>query len=106
GVDTAVVALFRGSGDFRSAPGTLLRRLDICLASRVLLVVDDLGDFGDDVAAALDLDPIANLHAQAPNLIHVVQRGIADGRAPNGNRGQLGHGREFPGAANLPAHVL
>ena len=72
----------------------------------MVLIVDDLGDFGDHVAAALDLHPIANLHAQAPDLIHVVQRGIADGRAPNRNRGQLGHRRQFPGAANLPAHVL
>ena len=38
----------------------------------------DANDFRDDVAAALDHDRVADLHAEALDLIFVVQRGAGN----------------------------
>ena len=72
----------------------------------MIFVFDHLRDLGDHVAAALDLHPVADLHAQALDLVHVVQGGVADGRAADGNRRQHRHRREFPGASDLHANVF
>ena len=55
-------------------------------AARVVSVLDHAGDFGDDVAAALDFHPVPDFHAQTLDLIHVVERGAADGGAADGDR--------------------
>ena len=72
-----------------------------CLAS-----VDDGGDFGDDVAAALDRDEVADADAEARDFVGVVQRGAGDGGAADEDRGERGDGRDLAGAADLEEDVF
>ena len=58
------------------------------MPARMILVLDHLRNLGDHVAAALDLHPVADLHAQPLDLVHVVQRGVADGRSADQHRRQ------------------
>jgi len=44
-------------------------------------VFDDFNDFGDDVAAALNFDPVEKLEAEALDEVGVVEGGAADGGA-------------------------
>ena len=48
---------------------------DLAVAPRVFFVVDDFGDLGDDVAAALNGDKVADAHAETTDLVGVVERG-------------------------------
>ena len=75
-------------------------------AARVVLVLDHLRDFGNHVAAALHLHPVADLHAQALDFIHVVQGGVADRRAADRDRRQFRYRRELAGAAHLHADAF
>ncbi len=70
------------------------------------LVFQHLHDFGDHIAAALHLHPIANAHAQAIDLVHVVQRGAADRGAADRYRLQPCHRRQLSGAAHLHLDVF
>ncbi len=72
----------------------------------MVFVFDHARDFGDHVAAALDFHPVADLHAQALDLVHVVQGGAADRGAADGHRLQRGHRREFSGASDLHQDVF
>ncbi len=80
--------------------------LNCLVAARMLLVVHDPRYFGDHIATALDFDPIADLHAQAFDFIHVMKRGAADGSSADGNRLQHRNRREFAGAAHLHEDVF
>ena len=51
----------------------------------MIVVVDYLCHFRNDVATALYLNPVPNLHTKALDLIHVVQRGIANRRSADRN---------------------
>ena len=53
-----------------------------------------------------DLHPVADLHAQPIDLIHVVQGRIADCSPPNQDWGQHGHGRQLARSADLNANVF
>ena len=64
-------------------------------------VFDNFDDFGNHVAAALDLDPVAELEAQALDEVGVVQRGAADGGAADEDRRQFGDRGQLAGAAHL-----
>ncbi len=72
----------------------------------MIFVFDDLRDFGDHVAAALDFDPVADFHAEALDVVHVMQGGAADRGAADGDRLQRRHGREFSGASDLHQDVF
>ena len=72
----------------------------------MLLVVDDRDNFRNHVPAALNLYPVADLHAETLDLIHVVQRGARYGRAANRNRLQRGNRRQFPGTPDLHQDVF
>ena len=43
----------------------------------MVFIINDLRHFRNYIPATLHLHPVANLHAQALDLIHVVQRGIS-----------------------------
>ena len=51
----------------------------------VLIVLDDLRNFRDYIAAPLHLYPVVNLDSKSLDLIRVMQSGVANGCAPNGN---------------------
>ena len=72
----------------------------------MVFVFDHPSDFGDHVAAALDFHPVANLHAQALDFVHVVQSGAADRGSADGNRLQCRDRREFSGASDLHQDVF
>ena len=72
----------------------------------MIFIVDDLGDFGDDIATALDLEPIPDLHAEALDFVHVVEGGVADGSAADRNRSEHGNRCELSRAADLHADVF
>src|ERR1051326_403218 len=72
----------------------------------MIFVIDDLRDFGDYVAPALDLHPVSDLHTEALDLVHVVQSCVANGRAANLNWRKHRDRCEFPGAADLYANVF
>ena len=63
-------------------------------------------DFGNDVATALHLHPVADFHAQALDLIHVVKGRVADGGAADRNRRQFGDRRELAGTPHLYADAF
>ena len=65
-----------------------------------------LHHFRDDVAPALHFHPVADLHAQALDLVHVVQGGATDCGAADRNRFQLRNRREFAGASDLHMNAL
>src|SRR4051794_35267752 len=90
----------------RPADRALLRRLDILGSARMFLVIDNLCDFRNDVAAALDLDVVADLHAESADLVHVVKSCITNRCPPDSDWRQFGDGSQFPGASDLPANVL
>ena len=56
---------------------------------------------GNHVARASDDDGVAHTHVFAASLVLVVQRSVGHGHATHEHRGQLGHGSELAGAANL-----
>ena len=56
------------------------------LPARVVGVFDDFDHFGNHVAAALHLDPVADQQAQALDEVGVVQRGAAHGGAADEDR--------------------
>ena len=93
GVHAAVVGLSGRAHDVAAADGTFFRHLEFACATRMIFVIDHANDFRDHVAAALHFDPIANLHAQALDLVHVVERRAAYGGAADGDGFQHGHGR-------------
>ena len=64
----------------------MLGHLELLVAARMLLVLDHLHHFRNHIAAALDLDPVADLYSEPLDLIHVVQRGARNRRAANRNR--------------------
>ncbi len=67
----------------------------------MLRVFDDGDDLGDDVAAALDLDEVADADAEAGDLVGVVQGGAGDGGAADEDRHERGDGGDLAGAADL-----
>src|SRR5947209_15330177 len=85
---------------FRAA----LRKMKLFMPAR--LVLHDLHDFGDHVAAALHHHPVADFYAQSLDFIFIVQRCAADCGSSDGNRLEPGHGSEFAGAAHLYLDVF
>src|SRR5919108_5940441 len=72
----------------------------------MIFVLNNARNLWNDIAAALNLDPIPDLHAKALDFIHIVERGTADGRAADGDWLQGSNWREFPGTADLNQNVL
>src|SRR5690242_17647616 len=105
-INAAMVSLALSTHNVTTADRTLLRHMKQLAPARMLVVVNDPRDFRNHVAAALDFNPIADLHSQAFDLIHVVQSGAADGCPTDRYRLQLGHRREFPGPPDLDMNVL
>src|SRR5579862_2620433 len=52
----------------------------------MVLVFDDLGDLGNDIATALDFDPVADAEAHSLDPVGIVQGGAADGDAADKDR--------------------
>src|SRR6266567_5380135 len=76
------------------------------MAAGMVFVVQHTRDFGDYVAAALNFHPVANLHSQPLDLVHVVERSAAHCSATDGNRLQRRDRGEFAGASDLNENVL
>ena len=83
-IDTAMVGFALGADDVSIAHRTTFRHVKVTMAAR--LVFQHLHNFGDDVPAALHRYPVADAHAQAVDLVHVVQGGAADGGAADRDR--------------------
>src|SRR5207237_10043782 len=64
------------------------------------------GDFAYPIAAALDLHPSADLHAQALDLVHVVQSGISHRGPADQYWCQHGHWRKLAGTPYLHTNVF
>ena len=62
-------------------------------------------DLGNHVARAAHDHRVADAHVLALDLIHVVQRGVADGGAADQHRLQARHRRQRAGAADLEFDV-
>ena len=84
----------------------LFRHVKYLVAARMVLVLDHANYFWDHVAAALNLDPVADLHAEAFDLVHVVKRCARYGRTADGDRLQRSDWREFAGSSNLHQDVF
>ena len=81
-----------------AAHGTVRRQAE-GLAVRAL--GRDADDFGNDVAGALHHHLVANLQAEALDLILVVERGAGNRNAAHFHRSQMGHRCQRSGAAHL-----
>src|SRR6476660_4485757 len=101
-----MIRLAFGANNMPSAYRASFRHVKELVPARMVLVFDHPIDFGDDVAAALDFYPVANLHSQALDFVHVVESGAADGSSPDGDRFQRRNRREFSGASDLYQDVL
>ena len=106
GVDAAVVDFAFGLDDFAAADGAVRGELEFPVAAGMILVFDDFDDFGDDVAAALDLDVVADEQAEALDFVGVVEGGAADGGSSDEDRGEHGDGGELAGASDLNLDVF
>ena len=76
-VDAAIVGFALGADHFAVALRAMRREVKGAAAAWMLLVVDHLDDFGNDVAAAFHFHKVADLEAEALDLVGVVQRGAA-----------------------------
>ena len=78
-IDAAVIHLAFRPHNLGSTHRTLLRHFKFFKVgrTRMVFIINHLRHFRNYIPAALHLHPVANLHAQALDLIHVVQRGIS-----------------------------
>ena len=106
GVDAAVIDLALFADEEGVAARAVGGEDDLLGAARVLCVFDHGDDFGDDVAAALDLHEVADADAEAGDLVGVVQRGAGDGGAADEDRRERGDRRHLAGAADLEEHAF
>ena len=108
GVDAAVVDFALGADDFGSADRALLRdsqfpscRGDDLLSSSITLAT--LGITSPPRSTCTQSPIFTPRRSISSMLCRVALRTVVP---PIGNRRQFGDGREFPGAANLPANVF
>ena len=106
GVDASPVNLALGADERARAGGAFGGEDDRFGFARVLCIVDDGDDLGDDVAAALDLDEVADADGEARDLVGVVQRSAGDGGASDEHRSEDGDGCHLSGAADLEVHAF
>src|SRR5215472_1676095 len=106
GIDAAIVHLAFRAVDGAVAHRAPLRHCKGLVPARVVLVFDDLDDFGDHGTAALDQDPVANLYSQAFDFVLVVERGTGDGGPANRHGREPGNGGQLARAAYLCRDVL
>ena len=66
----------------------------------VRVSVQHAHDVRDDVAGALEQHRVADADVLALDLVHVVQRDVADGDAADRHRLELGDRRQHAGAAD------
>src|SRR3546814_4410467 len=74
---------------------------------RAILVAGEiLDDLRNHVARALDDDAVAGAHAEAADLVAVVERDVRHDDAADGDRGEPADGGELAGAADLDVDGL
>src|SRR5277367_165079 len=100
-VHAAMVGLAWRSHHIAAAHRTMLGHFELLMTARMFFIFDHLHYLGDHIAAALDLDPVANFHAEFVDEIHVMQRRPRHGRTSDWNGFQPSHRRKLSGAANL-----
>ena len=105
GVDAAEVDFAFGLVELGVADGAVGGKDDVLRAARMLPVVDDFSDLGDDVAAALDGNEVADADAETADLVGVVKCGAGDGDAADVDGSERGDGSDFAGAADLEEDV-
>ena len=71
-IHAAMVGFALNPNDMPSANRAMLRHVKRFVPARMILVINDTRDLRDYVAAPLNLNPIADLHTQAFDLVHVV----------------------------------
>ena len=108
GVNAAPVDFAFGADEIGVADGAAFGEDDFFFTARVVLVRNDFRDFGDDVPAAFDRDEVADLYAEAFDLIGVVECGARDGCAADEDGSECGDGRDLAeiGRASCRERVL
>ncbi len=66
---------------------------------------DDGNDLGDHITGATHDHGVADADVFALHLVHVVQRGVADGDSADEHGFQTSYGRQRPGPAHLKLHA-
>ena len=102
-VDAAVGDLAFGAKNFAAAHRAFLGDAEFAPVGRTLHHFDHLRDH---LAGALDEHRVADLDAQALDLVHVVERCVAHRDPAHVHRFEVRHGSERAGAADLDADVL
>ena len=102
GVDAAPVDLAFFLDEGAAAGGAVVREDDVLGAARVCVVFQDAGDLGDDVAAALDGDEVADADDRGGRSRRRcgAWREL-DGGAADEDRRERGDGGDLAGAADL-----
>src|SRR5436309_537351 len=72
----------------------------------MILVVDNLDDFGNYIAATLHQHPIADLHSEPINLVLVMQRRALHSRSADRYRTQCGQRSQLAGSSDLYEDVF
>src|SRR5262249_35597867 len=73
GVDAPVVSLTLGAYNHAAALRTMLRKLELAMASWMIFVFDHAHDFRDHITAPLNHHVVADEDAQAVDLILIVE---------------------------------
>ena len=89
-----------------AADRAALRHLERLPPARMIFVVENPCDLWNHIAAAFNFNPIADLRAEPFDLVHVVQRGAADGGAADRDRLQLRDRGEFPSTPDLHVNIF
>src|SRR3954471_3281216 len=92
--------------DIATALRAVFGHMEALAPAWMILVVDDTHDFWDHVTTALHHYPVADLHPQALDLVHVVQSGAAYGCSSDEHWLQCGHGRQLSGSPHLHQYIL
>src|SRR5271165_3316051 len=85
-IHTAMVGLARSTHHVAAAYRTMLGHFELLMTARMVFILDDFHNFWNDIAAAFHLNPVADLHAQLLDEVHVVQGGARNRRAADWNR--------------------
>src|SRR6266404_5214545 len=105
-IDAAMVGFARCADYIPLAYRTMLGHLETLVSPGMRVVIDHFHDFGNHVAAALHLYPVADSDPEAFNLVHVVQGRARDRRAADRHRLEPCHRSQFSSAAHLRNDVF
>src|SRR5690242_17353195 len=101
-----MVSLSLSAHDHPTALRTMLRKLELAFATRVIFVFNHAHDLGDDIAATLNHHIVPNEDAEAVDLILVVEGRALHHRAADWDGSECSERGKFARASHLHEDVF